>query len=215
MESSRSTDSTPSAPISPATSSASAIPALTFEHAIDQEMAQRLAAAAESADLPLSRKPAIWELVRPLGRSSQSPCSETPCHRPSASSASASDHPPTTTGWARPSARRSHPSTSRPPLSPPATPSTASTRTRPEAVIPLAKEVQRTYETALTNWDHEALIAIDESLRRDVDESVVSPTLILMGAMQELGAHPRILCSEHPWGVGYVTALVDTTPEHH
>ena len=85
----------------------------------------------------------------------------------------------------------------------------------PRGSHPLGEEVQRTYETALTNWDHEALIAIDESLRRDVDESVVSPTLILMGAMQELGANPRILCSEHPWGVGYVTALVDTTPEHH
>ena len=70
-----------------------------------------------------------------------------------------------------------------------------------------AEYVQQTYEDALTGWNHEALIQLDEDLRREVDESVISPTLILMGAMSGLNVHPRMLSSERPWGVGYVTAL--------
>lgn len=77
---------------------------------------------------------------------------------------------------------------------------------------PEAEFVQQQYETALTQWDRESLFAVDESLRREVDESVVSPTLILMGALDQarsLTPNPRILVSEHPWGVGYVTSLVE------
>ena len=74
---------------------------------------------------------------------------------------------------------------------------------------PRAQEVQDEFEAALTSWNHERLCAIDDSLRREVDESVISPTLILMGALQALNPHPRILASEHPWGVAYVTSLVE------
>ena len=83
----------------------------------------------------------------------------------------------------------------------------------PRGPHPRGEEVQQQYETALANWDHESLVAIDESLRRDVDESVISPTLILMGALNHVDARPHILCSEHPWGVGYVTALVEVVRE--
>ena len=72
-----------------------------------------------------------------------------------------------------------------------------------------ADEVQQQYESALSQWNDEALCEIDEGLRRDVDESVISPTLILMGAMNGLSAHPHMLASEHPWGVGYVTSLIE------
>lgn len=74
---------------------------------------------------------------------------------------------------------------------------------------PRAQEVQFEFETALAGWEPDRLCAIDESLRREVDESVISPTLLLMGALQGLSVHPRILASEHPWGVGYVTSLVE------
>ncbi len=76
---------------------------------------------------------------------------------------------------------------------------------------PRAQEVQLEFESALTSWEPDRLCAIDESLRREVDESVISPTLVLMGALQGVSAHPRILASEHPWGVGYVTSLVETS----
>ncbi|MYA01986.1 MAG: hypothetical protein F4Y35_09385 [Chloroflexi bacterium] len=188
-------------------------PGLTFEHAIDQEMAQLLVNAAESAELPLSRTP-IWEQsdhsvgvpITLLGNALP----------PTIGVVSISFRPPAdhyrlgqTIGHALASLDE-----------PTAIIASGDAVHRlnedsPRGSHPRGEEVQQTYETALTNWDHESLIAMDESLRRDVDESVVSPTLILMGAMQELGANPRILCSEHPWGIGYVTALVDTTPEHH
>lgn len=75
-----------------------------------------------------------------------------------------------------------------------------------------AGEVQQQFESALLAWDPEELCGIDETLRRDVDESVISPTLILMGALHGIEANPHILASEHPWGVGYVTSLVEVTP---
>ncbi|MCY3568122.1 MAG: class III extradiol dioxygenase subunit B-like domain-containing protein [Chloroflexi bacterium] len=75
-----------------------------------------------------------------------------------------------------------------------------------------ADEVQQQYESALRAWDPEALCAIDEDLRREVDESVISSTLILMGALHGSDANPHILASEHHWGVGYVTSLIEVTP---
>ncbi len=83
----------------------------------------------------------------------------------------------------------------------------------PKGRHPSGEQVQQQYEAALSTWDHRSLLEIDESLRRDVDESVISPTLILMGALERLDANPRILCSEHPWGVGYVTAVVEIVGE--
>jgi len=183
-------------------------PGLTFEHPIDQQMAQRLVASAESADLPLTQT-TIWEQ---------------------------SDHslgvPITLLGDALPPAIGVVSISFRPPadhyrlgqsighalseLSEP-TAIIASgdavhrlNEDSPRGAHPRGQEVQQTYETALTSWDHETLIGMDDSLRREVDESVISPTLILMGAMQDLDAIPRILSSEHPWGVGYVTALIET-----
>jgi len=75
-----------------------------------------------------------------------------------------------------------------------------------------ADEVRQQYESALLAWDPQGLCAIDENLRREVDESVISPTLILMGALHGIDASPHILASEHPWGVGYVTSLIEVTP---
>ena len=75
-----------------------------------------------------------------------------------------------------------------------------------------AERVQQAIESAIRDWDHDALLSLDEDLRRDVDESIVSPTLILMGATQGVptsSIRPRMLSSERPWGVGYVTALID------
>jgi len=86
----------------------------------------------------------------------------------------------------------------------------------PNGRHPRGEEVQREYESALASWDAQALFGIDESLRREVDESVISPTLILMGALQSVAGiefRPRILVSERPWGVGYVSALIEPAQE--
>ena len=77
----------------------------------------------------------------------------------------------------------------------------------PYGCHPRAAEVQEAVESGLASWDHEALIGLDEGLRHAVDESVISPALILMGAMRH--GRASTLVSEHPWGVGYVTAMVE------
>ena len=75
---------------------------------------------------------------------------------------------------------------------------------------PRASEVQQAIESAITAWSADGLMALDDGLRRAVDESVVSPTLMLMGALEGAASvKARILAAEHPWGVGYVTALID------
>ena len=84
----------------------------------------------------------------------------------------------------------------------------------PNGRHPRGEEVQRQFETSLADWSHHELLALDDSLRRDVDESVISPTLILMGATSALNVEPHFLCSEHPWGVGYVTALLEISDQH-
>ena len=80
----------------------------------------------------------------------------------------------------------------------------------PQRFDPRAAEVQAAIESAIADWSVDALMSIDEGVRRDVDESVVSPTLMLMGALDGASRlRARILAAEHPWGVGYVTALID------
>lgn len=85
----------------------------------------------------------------------------------------------------------------------------------PRGRHPQGEQVQQDFERAFGEWDHESLIEMDQSIRHDVDESVISPTLILMGALGPRGVDPHILCSEHPWGVGYVTALAELTRDRH
>ena len=186
-------------------------PGLTFERSTDQQLVETIAAAARSADVPLTPTP-LWEQ---------------------------SDHsvgvPVTLLDDALPEQIAIVSISFRPPADHyrlgQAIGEALSTIDEPTAIIasgdavhrlnddspkgphPRGLEVQQQYETALTDWDHESLIAIDDSLRRDVDESIISPTLILMGALEGLTVRPRILCAEHPWGVGYVTALVETAPE--
>ncbi|MDE2968399.1 MAG: class III extradiol dioxygenase subunit B-like domain-containing protein [Chloroflexota bacterium] len=186
-------------------------PGLTFDRPIDQDMAHCLLAAAEPADLPLTRT-AIWEQsdhsvgvpITLLGDALP----------PAVGIVSISFRPARDHFRLGQSIGRALSDLSGP------TAIIASgdavhrlNEDSPRGQHPRGQEVQQTYETALENWDHESLIAIDESLRREVDESVISPTLILMGALAGLTAHPRILCSEHPWGVGYVTALIDCLAE--
>ncbi len=74
---------------------------------------------------------------------------------------------------------------------------------------PLAPETQARIERAIENWDPADLISLDPAVREAVDESIVSPTLILMGALHALTCRPRILSTEAPWGVGYLCVAVE------
>ena len=79
----------------------------------------------------------------------------------------------------------------------------------PYGAHPLAAATQAQIERALEHWDQSALLDLDPAVRAEVDESVVSPVLILMGALHGLSCRPRILSAEAPWGVGYVCAAVE------
>lgn len=79
----------------------------------------------------------------------------------------------------------------------------------PYGFHPLAQETQIRIEAAIAAWNSADLIALDPAVRQAVDESIVSPTLILMGAMHGLDCRPRILSTQAPWGVGYICAVVE------
>ena len=185
-------------------------PGLTFEHSTDQQLVEHITTAARTANLPLTPTPlweqsdhsvgvpitlmsdALPEQIAILSISFRAPADHYQLGQTIGKALSTLDQPTAIIASGDAVHRLNDDS--------------------PRGPHPRGQEVQQQYETALAAWDHESLIAIDEPLRRDVDESVISPTLILMGAMQELNANPRILCSEHPWGVGYVTAVIEAVP---
>ena len=78
----------------------------------------------------------------------------------------------------------------------------------PYGFHPRAAVFQAACEDALQRWDAAAMRDLDEPLRAAVDESVVSPALILMGAFDGVESTSEILSSEAPWGVAYTTALI-------
>ena len=186
-------------------------PRLTFEHPADRELVELILAAAEQDDVPLTSTP-IWEQSdHSLGVPITLLQDDLPDQVAvlSISFRSAQDHYRLgqTIGAALDGLDES-------------TAIIASgdavhrlNEHSPRGPHPRGAELQRQFETALADWNHQSLIEIDDSLRREVDESVISPTLILMGALGGRAARPHILCSEHPWGVGYVTALIDCRTE--
>ena len=58
-------------------------------------------------------------------------------------------------------------------------------------------------------WDVERMLAFDDEYRRLAAEDSIPSVAILMGALDGLEVRPRLLASEGPWGVGYMTALVE------
>lgn len=77
----------------------------------------------------------------------------------------------------------------------------------PQGYHPQAALFQQAFEDALANWDIDALLGFDDGLRSEIDESVVSPTAILVGLLKGV-ASPRLLAAEAPWGVAYTTAIL-------
>lgn len=83
------------------------------------------------------------------------------------------------------------------------------TQESPQGFHPQAAPFQRAFDAALQAWETETILGFDEDLRRQIDESVVSPTAMLIGALQgqDIRVHP--LTAEAPWGVAYTTALIE------
>ena len=79
----------------------------------------------------------------------------------------------------------------------------------PQGYHPKAAGFQRQFDAALAAWDIDTILAFDSQVRREVDESVVAPTAMLGGILQDHQVSPELLSAESPWGVAYTTALLN------
>jgi len=84
----------------------------------------------------------------------------------------------------------------------------------PQGFHPQAAPFQRAFDDALQAWDTEAILGFEEDLRREIDESVVSPTAMLAGILHGQPTSVELLAAEAPWGVAYATALLRSYPQH-
>ena len=84
----------------------------------------------------------------------------------------------------------------------------------PQGFHPQAAPFQRAFDDALQAWDTEAILDFEEELRREIDESVVSPTAVLAGILRGRPTRVELLAAEAPWGVAYTTALLRANPQH-
>ena len=84
----------------------------------------------------------------------------------------------------------------------------------PQGFHPQAAPFQRAFDDALQAWDTEAILGFEEDLRREIDESVVSPTAVLAGILRGQPTRVELLAAEAPWGVAYTTALLRSYPRH-
>ena len=82
----------------------------------------------------------------------------------------------------------------------------------PQGFHPQAAPFQRAFDDALHEWDTEAILGFEEALRREIDESVVSPTAVLAGILRGRPTRVELLAAEAPWGVAYTTALLRSYP---
>ena len=82
----------------------------------------------------------------------------------------------------------------------------------PYGFHPAAPRFEGALHRAFADWDVDAMLSFDETLRRDAAEDSVPSLAVLMGALSLNRALPRILSAEAPWGVGYMTAIVEIDP---
>ncbi len=79
----------------------------------------------------------------------------------------------------------------------------------PYGFHPAGPRFEEEFQRAFQAWDVSAVLAFDDAYRRDAAEDAVPSLAILMGALSLHEARPRILAAEGPWGVGYMTGLVE------
>ena len=78
----------------------------------------------------------------------------------------------------------------------------------PHGFHPSAEPFQQAFDDALQRWNPESILSFDDDLRRQIDESVVSPTAVLTGLLHNQQVRPQLLSAEAPWGVAYTAALL-------
>ena len=79
----------------------------------------------------------------------------------------------------------------------------------PYGFDPAGPQFEERFHDAFTAWDVKAVLGFDARFRYQAGEDSVPSTAILMGILAEQTVRPRILAAEGPWGVGYMTAIVE------
>ncbi len=79
----------------------------------------------------------------------------------------------------------------------------------PYGFDPAGPELDRRVREAVASWNVEALLTMDEGFRERAGDDAVSSISFLMGALDGLPVHPRVLSYEGPFGVGYMVAAID------
>ena len=72
-----------------------------------------------------------------------------------------------------------------------------------------APEFEERFHQTVRAWDVDAVLAFDERFRREAAEDCVPSVAFLMGALSSHQVQPTILSAEAPWGVGYLTAMIE------
>ena len=79
----------------------------------------------------------------------------------------------------------------------------------PYGFHPASIEFEERFHTAFERWDLEQMLGFDETFRMQAGEDSIPSVAFLMGALSYHDVTTRILASEGPWGVGYMTGLVE------
>jgi AmmeMemoRadiSam system protein A len=83
----------------------------------------------------------------------------------------------------------------------------------PYGFDPAGPELDRRVREAVASWDVQALLTIDDRFRERAGDDAVPSISFLMGALDGLPVHPRVLSYEGPFGVGYMVAAIDILEE--
>ena len=83
----------------------------------------------------------------------------------------------------------------------------------PAGFDPMGRVFDSDVKEAVESLDGQALVETDPELITRAGECGLQSVIILMGALEGLGATPRVLAYEGPFGVGYLTASFQTA-EH-
>jgi AmmeMemoRadiSam system protein A len=83
----------------------------------------------------------------------------------------------------------------------------------PYGYHPASVEFEARFHAAFESWDLNEILNFDETFRMQAGEDSIPSVSFLMGALSHHEVQPRILANEGPWGVGYMTALVEIGPE--
>lgn len=83
----------------------------------------------------------------------------------------------------------------------------------PYGFHPASLEFEERFHRAFRRWDLHEILNFETTFRLQAGEDSIPSVAFLMGALSHCEVEPRVLASEGPWGVGYMTAVVEIGDE--